>query len=62
MKSFSPAIQKEMFDELQMIHDGWTHIEHGVVQYRRLTPWEKERLGFIRELLEKAKREAGLLT
>ncbi|HEC65081.1 MAG TPA: hypothetical protein ENI23_07305 [bacterium] len=62
MKSFSPAIQKEMLDELQMIHDGWKLIEQGMIQYRRLTAWEKERLGFISDLLEKAKKEAGLLT
>ncbi len=44
----------EMLAELKMIEDGWAVREIGTPGTDRLNPWERERLGFIRETIAKA--------
>ena len=43
----------ELYAELDLIVEAWEEIDVGKVPGRKLTPWEKERLNFARDTLDK---------
>ena len=49
----APELYTEFYAELEAIVEAWELIEAGKIRDRKLTPWERERLGIIRDLLDK---------